>query len=162
MKKWNEWSAGDEMSRSDCIQAIGEIAQGLMDGSIKGLAAGYRLEAIRFNMMNLSEREADYKASAATLGKLGGSVKSEAKAKAAKENGKKGGRPRKMNVELKKVAGSSQGKIHDFRGTFNEIHDWVSKWTGVVTDDDYPAYMEATTIDELDDAISDDWRIYEV
>ena len=32
---------------------------------------------------------------AATLGKLGGSVKSKAKAKAARENGKKGGRPRK-------------------------------------------------------------------
>jgi hypothetical protein len=32
---------------------------------------------------------------AAALGKLGGSVKSKAKAKAARENGKKGGRPRK-------------------------------------------------------------------
>lgn len=29
------------------------------------------------------------------LGKLGGKVKSEAKVKAAKENGKKGGRPKK-------------------------------------------------------------------
>ncbi len=33
---------------------------------------------------------------AAALGKLGGSVKSKAKAKAARENGKKGGRPRKV------------------------------------------------------------------
>lgn len=32
---------------------------------------------------------------AATLGKLGGKVKSEAKAEAARENGKLGGRPRK-------------------------------------------------------------------
>jgi len=32
---------------------------------------------------------------AAALGKLGGSAKSKAKAKAARENGKKGGRPRK-------------------------------------------------------------------
>jgi hypothetical protein len=32
---------------------------------------------------------------AAALGKLGGSVKSKAKAKAARANGKKGGRPRK-------------------------------------------------------------------
>jgi hypothetical protein len=32
---------------------------------------------------------------AAALGKLGGSSKSKAKAKAARENGKKGGRPRK-------------------------------------------------------------------
>jgi len=33
---------------------------------------------------------------AAALGKLGGSSKSKAKAKAARENGKKGGRPRKV------------------------------------------------------------------
>jgi general stress protein YciG len=32
-------------------------------------------------------------------GKKGGSVKSEAKAKAARENGKKGGRPRKGGTE---------------------------------------------------------------
>ena len=33
---------------------------------------------------------------AAALGKLGGSVKSKAKAAAARKNGKKGGRPRKV------------------------------------------------------------------
>jgi len=33
---------------------------------------------------------------AAALGKLGGSAKSKAKAKASRENGKKGGRPRKV------------------------------------------------------------------
>lgn len=35
-------------------------------------------------------------AAAATLGKKGGSVKSERKAQAVRENGKKGGRPRKL------------------------------------------------------------------
>ena len=34
---------------------------------------------------------------AAALGRLGGSVKSKAKAAAARKNGKKGGRPRKTN-----------------------------------------------------------------
>jgi hypothetical protein len=34
---------------------------------------------------------------AVQLGKLGGKVKSEAKAKTARENGKKGGRPKKIN-----------------------------------------------------------------
>lgn len=34
---------------------------------------------------------------AATLGRLGGLAKSAAKAKAARENGKKGGRPRTTN-----------------------------------------------------------------
>lgn len=36
---------------------------------------------------------------AVALGKLGGSVKSEAKAKASRENGKKGGRPKKEKKE---------------------------------------------------------------
>lgn len=36
---------------------------------------------------------------AVELGRLGGSVKSEAKAKAARENGKKGGRPKKKSWE---------------------------------------------------------------
>lgn len=35
---------------------------------------------------------------AKALGKLGGKVKSEAKAAAARENGKKGGRPRKQKL----------------------------------------------------------------
>lgn len=38
---------------------------------------------------------------AVTLGRLGGRVKSEAKAAAVRENGKRGGRPRKPDHELK-------------------------------------------------------------
>ncbi len=33
------------------------------------------------------------------LGKLGGRVKSEVKARAVRENGKKGGRPKKINIK---------------------------------------------------------------
>jgi hypothetical protein len=40
-----------------------------------------------------------YSDAAATIGKLGGSSTSEAKAKAVRENGKKGGRPRKQKDE---------------------------------------------------------------
>lgn len=36
------------------------------------------------------------------LGKKGGSVKSERKSHASRENGKKGGRPRKRNMETNK------------------------------------------------------------
>lgn len=42
---------------------------------------------------------------AAALGKLGGKSKSEAKQRAARENGKKGGRPRKSSGEEKKIQG---------------------------------------------------------
>ena len=46
--------------------------------------------------MNTNEKNTDVKISeaAAALGRKGGSVKSEKKAKASRENGKKGGRPR--------------------------------------------------------------------
>ena len=60
MKKWNEWIAGDEMSQRDVVDALGQISQGLLDGSIKGLMAGHRLGTIRFNMMGSGERQDDY------------------------------------------------------------------------------------------------------
>lgn len=41
----------------------------------------------------------DLKAAAAALGKKGGSVKSERKARSSRENGKKGGRPKKNKEE---------------------------------------------------------------
>lgn len=41
-------------------------------------------------------------AAAAALGRKGGAVKSEAKAAAVRENGKKGGRPRKNSLTVKK------------------------------------------------------------
>lgn len=44
----------------------------------------------------------DTKIAAATLGRKGGKAKSEAKTKAARENGKKGGRPRKSVGENEK------------------------------------------------------------
>lgn len=70
MKKWNEWVAGDAMNREDCVRAIGEIAQGLMDGSIKGVPAGYKLETIRFNMMSEGERQDDYCDTLGALAKI--------------------------------------------------------------------------------------------
>jgi hypothetical protein len=48
---------------------------------------------------NLGERGAiidDLKSAASALGKKGGASRSEAKRRAAKENGKKGGRPKKV------------------------------------------------------------------
>lgn len=39
--------------------------------------------------------------SAQELGRLGGSVKSDAKAKSSRENGKKGGRPKKSTLHIK-------------------------------------------------------------
>ncbi len=126
-----------EIGRSDLTAVLNIIKDSLINGIVRTRAA-------------------------AALGKIGGSVKSEAKARASAKNGKKGGRPRKINVELKKMAGSSQGKTHEFRGTFAEVHEWVSKWTGVINDDEYDAYMEANDIEELNDAMSDDWSISEV
>ena len=41
----------------------------------------------------------DERVAAATFGKLGGSVKSERKARAARKNGAKGGRPRKEETK---------------------------------------------------------------
>jgi hypothetical protein len=50
---------------------------------------------------NASVNEKHISKVAATLGRLGGSVKSKAKAEAARENGKLGGRPRKK-VKVKR------------------------------------------------------------
>lgn len=41
-----------------------------------------------------TQAQIDAQAAAALLGKLGGSVKSERKARASRKNGKKGGRPK--------------------------------------------------------------------
>jgi len=48
-----------------------------------------------------ASREGEIKTAAAVMGRKGGKVKSEAKTKAARENGQKGGRPRKMNIREK-------------------------------------------------------------
>ena len=51
-----------------------------------------------FEKMTDEEKEQEFtKLSAATLGRKGGSMKSEKKTAASRENGKKGGRPRKEN-----------------------------------------------------------------
>jgi len=54
-------------------------------------------DAVGCNVVKQSanEAESELTAMAATLGRKGGSVKSERKAAASRENGKKGGRPRK-------------------------------------------------------------------
>ena len=49
---------------------------------------------------------------AQALGKLGGSVKSEVKTKAVRENGKKGGRPKtKIFLDI-------HGKLHDLHNDY--------------------------------------------
>jgi len=45
------------------------------------------------------------------LGRTGGSVRSEAKARAARLNGLKGGRPRRPSVTSKSTAGSNKAKV---------------------------------------------------
>ncbi len=47
----------------------------------------------------IEESEIEISKAAAAMGRKGGAVKSEAKADAARANGKKGGRPRKQTVE---------------------------------------------------------------
>ena len=78
------------MTKRDKIQKQAE--QGKITG--RELWAGLKST---FDKMTDEEKEREYtKLSAATLGRKGGSVKSERKTAASRENGKKGGRPRKV------------------------------------------------------------------
>lgn len=62
-----------------------------MEGRILKLLS--RLNDEQFATLNVGELKTLF---AKSLGKLGGKVKSERKAAASRENGKKGGRPRKL------------------------------------------------------------------
>lgn len=101
MKTYRDFIAGEKMSQKEIIKAIGDIAQDLMVGEIKALAAGHQLEKIRYNLMNIKERAEDYQMTVAELAKKAGSVKSEKKSKASIENGKLGGRPKIVKKEAK-------------------------------------------------------------
>ena len=69
----------------------------------------------------LKEKE-EIKAAAAAMGKLGGSVKSEAKAAAVRENGKKGGRPKKQKA--------LKGNNHNAYRIFSRDGTDYGVWTG--------------------------------
>ena len=83
-----------EVTASEAQQIIDCIAMEWMQGKAKTLTYPIALQSISFALKTAHERKTDYKTIGAELGALGGSRKSEAKTKAAKENGKKGGRPK--------------------------------------------------------------------
>jgi len=96
----------NEMSREEMIDCLDAIANDITSNNTTLLHAN-TLIAIRHGLMNKAERFVDYakseaelKIMAQSLGRKGGQSTSEAKQKASRENGKKGGRPRKKCREL--------------------------------------------------------------
>lgn len=91
-----------EMTKKEIIDCLEIIAQDALEGKVKAYH-GKILIDIRYALMSDSERNTDYNkvekeltVMASTLGRKGGSVKSDAKKKSSAENGKLGGRPKKM------------------------------------------------------------------
>ena len=82
------------LTRQEQMQALDIIADAIMSGSTT-VAHANTLLGIRFSMLNTAERKSEYNdlSSKVAAGVLGRST-SDAKAAAARENGKKGGRPR--------------------------------------------------------------------
>ena len=88
------------LTKMEKIEALDIIAQDIMTKNTTALH-GWVLLGIRTSMMNAADMildnaktEAELSEMAAALGKKGGEIISEAKAKTSRENGKKGGRPR--------------------------------------------------------------------
>jgi hypothetical protein len=83
----------NEMNKAEIMQTLGIIATDISNGHISILHAN-TIFAIRYSLQNNNERNNEYislQKAASTLG----SIKTEKKAAAARENGKKGGRPKK-------------------------------------------------------------------
>ena len=90
-----------EFNKKELLDALEAIAQNIKEGKATALDANVLL-SVRESFMSETERlidaarvDAELSMMAASLGKKGGEIRSEAKAKASRENGKKGGRPRK-------------------------------------------------------------------
>ena len=90
-----------EVTLSEAQQIIDCITLEWAQGKAKTLAYPTALQSISFALKTAQERKKDYKTIGAELGAIGGSKTSEAKASAARDNGKKGGRPKSIR-EIKK------------------------------------------------------------
>ena len=89
-----------DLAKKELLDVLEVIAQDILERKTTVLHA-HALLGIRSSWMNEAERildtakaEAELSEMAAALGKKGGESISEAKAKASRENGKKGGRPK--------------------------------------------------------------------
>lgn len=85
-----------DLDREEIIEALQIVADDIMGGSV-AMSEAQTLLAVRHSLMTKSEQvleEAILAQAAHALGKQGGSRTSEAKARAARENGKRGGRPK--------------------------------------------------------------------
>ena len=103
LNRWQEelWAAGktvSEVSKKEIIEGLDIIAQAMMEGKAT-LAHANALLAIRYGLQSEKDRATEYanlSDFAVALGRKGGQAKSEKKAASCRENGKKGGRPRKV------------------------------------------------------------------
>jgi len=88
-----------EVTLSEAQHIIGCIAMEWMWGHAKTLTYPVALQSISLALKTSQERRKDYKTIGEELVAIGGSKISEAKTKAVRENGKKGGRPKSKKVE---------------------------------------------------------------
>jgi hypothetical protein len=89
---WSKDRTMQDVTLSEAKQIIDLIANDLIGGKVT-LAHAHALLSMSFALKNTDEKSADYKEVAKTLGKIGGSKRSVAKARSSAINGKKGGRP---------------------------------------------------------------------
>jgi len=83
----------NEMTKKEVIDCLDIISNDMLSGDTTIMHAN-TLIAIRYSLQNNTERNIEYlKLAASTLG----SIKSDKKAESSRENGKKGGRPKKKN-----------------------------------------------------------------
>lgn len=91
------------MPLPDGAQALGVVSRDSGTGALVLLASGQYVQGNAGGIRTLPQREVRdalaVSQAAAALGRKGGSATSEAKAAASRENGKRGGRPRKQAEE---------------------------------------------------------------